>query len=484
MLKQIKTVSLTAAISFSLLTVGCKKELSNDGSGNYNRAKTAGFTNPTQSIPVNASGVIQDNFDGNSTDNIINLTANKVWLIDGISYVPGGKTLKIPAGTILSSGSFKDFITTIIDPNTGLPQTVAKSVRGVLVVVKSAKIDAEGTESQPIVFTSPNAPRNRAPGDFGGLFILSNSFTNKPATSVIEDLPIPPSGIDNTYGGTNVSANSGILKYVRIEYAGFKFINGNESHSLTLAAVGSGTILDHIQITYSGGDGYKIHGGTFNATYLISAGCEDDDFDFDFGYTGTIQYAIGLKAINSAHSTAGSPASADANGIESDNETISPFSATPRTLPVLKHFTILGTSSNNSVLKLGARFRRNSGFDIQNSVIAGFPIGVTNENSASGTFANNVLHAFSITGGAVTPGSNAASANTYLAFGTIGGLSPFYVDDNTAYNIGQLVPRSTSPALLASPANTPYAGAIQPGTAATGTWLKNWTLFNTQTKVY
>jgi hypothetical protein len=459
-----KNLGWTALVAMGLFT-SCEKELASEGSGNFHQAVAAGFTNPTQNIPVDENGIIQDNFDGNTTDNIIQLSSNKVWLIDGVSFVSKGKTLQIAAGTIISSGIAKPY-----KANDGS----VKNIRGVLVVVKGAKLDAQGTESLPIVFTSPNAPGNRKAGDFGGVILLGSAPTNQPVSTVIEGLPNPSKELDITYGGTNSTDNSGILRYVRIEYAGFELFKDNEINGLTLGGVGSGTTLDHIQVTYSADDSFEFFGGTVNASYLVAAGGDDDDFDFDFGYSGTVQYAVGLKAVNSTHSKSGGKS--DANGIESDNEKDFGLQNKPRTLAVLRNLTLLGINDNKSTeLKIGARFRRYSSFDLQNSIIAGFPTGVTNEESATGMYANNVLHAFNLGGGAVTPASTAASAIPFLALGT----SPFYEGDATSYNVDNLIPDKTSPA-----AGSPYKGAIDPATTAGNTWLKNWTEFNTKNKVY
>lgn len=471
MVKQLKNVGLVAIVAAAALTVSsCKKQTENDGSGNFNRSLSAGFSKPTQNIPVDANGVIQDNFDGNATDNIINLANSKVWLLDGVSYVQSGKTLKIEAGTVISSGAFKTY-TAIVD---GV--SVTKDIRGVLVVVKGAKLDAVGTEAAPIVFTSDKAIGSRAAGDFGGVILLGSANTNQPATTVIEGLPTPPSGVDITYGGTASTDNSGTLKYVRIEYAGFKLFQDNEINGLTLGGVGSGTTLEHIQVTYSADDSFEFFGGTVNAKWLVAAGGDDDDFDFDFGYSGSIQYAVGIKAVNSTHSTSGG--SSDANGIESDNNKLGD-GLTPRTNPVLKNFTILGTKTTNSALKMGNRWRRNSGLNIQNSIIAGFPTGIAFEGGASGTFSNNLVHAFT-SAGSVVPNSTDVNADDYLLLGD-GASSPFYIGDASTYVVNQLIPDASSPAV--SVGGT-YAGAIDPATTAGNTWLKNWTLFNTQNKAY
>lgn len=474
MVKQIKT-GVVAMVAIAALMTSCKKDFSNGGSGNFDRSKSAGFTNPTQSIPVDADGIIQDNFDGNPSDNIINLTSSKVWLIDGVSYVPSGKTLKIPAGTVLSAGVDKTY--TGVESGT----TVTKNIHGVLVVVKGAKIDAQGTESQPIVFTSPNAPGSRVAGDFGGIILLGSAPINQPTTTVIEGLPIPPAGVDITYGGSNSADNSGTMQYVRIEYPGFVLFANNEINGLTCGGVGSGTTLDHIQVTYSADDSFEFFGGTVNASYLVAAGGDDDDFDFDFGYNGTIQYAVGLKAINSTHSTSGG--ASDANGIESDNDKTG-TGALPRTKATLRNITLLGTNTNNSIIKLGARFRRNSSFDIQNSVIGGYPNGVSYENGASGTYSANILHAFTPvtsagTGFEITNDSS-SPANSYLQLGS-GSAGSFYAGPSAAnwstynYNVDLLIPAG-------SPVGS--NGAIAAGTAPGSTWLKNWTEFNAQRKAY
>ncbi|PYF75182.1 hypothetical protein [Pedobacter nutrimenti] len=470
MVKQLTKASLMAIVAAAAITVSSCKKDQNDGSGNFNRSLSAGFSNPTQNIPVDADGVIQDTFDGNPSDNIINLTSDKVWLLDGVSFVQSGKTLKIAAGTVISSGAFKSYTAT----EDGV--TVTKDIRGVLVIVKGAKIDAVGTESAPIVFTSDKAPGSRVAGDFGGVILLGKAPINQPYTTVIEGLPKPSAAVDITYGGTESTDNSGTLQYVRIEYAGFQLFKDNEINGLTLGGVGNGTTLEHIQVTYSADDSFEFFGGTVNAKWLVAAGGDDDDFDFDFGYSGTIQYAVGVKAVNSTHSTSGG--ASDANGIESDNNKAGD-GAIPRTNPVLKNLTILGTNVNNTALRAGNRWRRNSGLDIQNSIVAGFPSGVAYEGGASGTFSNNLVHAFTTTG-SVTPNSTAANANGYLRLGT-GTAASFYTSDAIGLNVNLLIPVTTSPA---NGIGGTYAGAIAPGTATGTTWLKNWTEFATQNKVY
>jgi hypothetical protein len=157
--------------------------------------------------------------------------------------------------------------------------------------------------------------------------MLGDAPTNKPSTTVVEGL----TGADYQYGGTNANHNAGILKYVRIEFAGYDLLapnSGNEINSLSLGGVGNGTTLDHIQISYGLDDSFEFFGGTVNATNLISFGAQDDNYDFDYGYTGTISCALALSDYNSQHSQSGNVS--DSNGIESDNNILN-VSATPFT---------------------------------------------------------------------------------------------------------------------------------------------------------
>ena len=177
-------------------------------------------------------------------------------------------------------------------------------------ITKGAKIDAVGTPGRPIVFTSPKAGGSRVAGDFGGVIILGNSTTNRATPPQIEGLPKYDAngvslGVDITYGGTVPADNSGNFKYVRIEYAGYKLAPDNEINGLTMGAVGSGTSIDHVQVSYGADDAFEFFGGTVSPSYLVALGNDDDDFDTDFGFSGSIQYAIGLKDPSSTHSTSG-----------------------------------------------------------------------------------------------------------------------------------------------------------------------------------
>lgn len=455
------TVTATFAIS------GCKKDSPSDAEGNFDRAATAGFSKPTQVIPTDATGKINED---------LFLTNDRVWLLDGIVYVTNNAVLEIEPGTVLSSGEFRQYSDQ--SGNT-------RDIRGVLVVTKGSQLIARGTQNQPIVFTSPNDPGNRKAGDFGGIILLGDSPTNKPTTQVIEGLPANPPA-DITYGGNDPADNSGVLEYVRIEFGGFKLFNDNEINGLTCGGVGSGTILRAIQVSFGADDAFEFFGGTVNAAYLIALGTDDDDFDFDFGYRGTITNGIALKSVfGSTHSKSSSdPNASDANGIESDNDAAG-STATPKTKAVLNNFTILGYDLNTTkpdTLKNGARFRRNTSLSVTNSIIAGFPLGVSFEStgttgSAAAEFSGNVVHGYNAVFSPNPPPSYASgtvifsgpNADKDIKLG--GPASPFY--QGASYVIDNLLPSSGSPST--------DKGAVRPFNV--DKW-RNWVGFYPKDTVY
>lgn len=305
------------------------------------------------------------------------ITSNTTWSgvieIDGIVHVTYGATLTIQPGTFIKGKPVLDY-----GPN------------GVLVITKSGKLNAVGTETQPIIFTSYNLldgdentlPR---PGDFGGVILLGDAPTNKSSTTRIEGL----SDSFCEYGGSNVSHNAGSMKYVRIEFAGYDFLgsnSGNEINGLTLGGVGTHTTLDHIQVSYSLDDSFEFFGGTVNATNLISFAPQDDNFDFENGYTGTISCGLALADYNSGHSYQNS-SSPDSNGIELDNDVMGSGNF-PMTHPVVNNLTIIGQNINrtnmySSFYENGIHIRRNGKLTLNNAVVTGYPAGIKAEGTGS-----------------------------------------------------------------------------------------------------
>lgn len=372
-------------------------------------------------------------------------TSDKVWQISGVVTVKSGATLTIQPGTFIKS--------TVNTPGTP---------NGVLVIQRGAKINATGTAASPIVFTSRNlldgnTSTKGAPGDFGGVILLGNAPANVSGRT-IEGLPTSP---DYTFGGTNSADNSGTMKYVRIEYGGFNLSTDNEVNGLTLGGVGSGTVLDYIQVSYGKDDGFEFFGGTVNPKHLIAFGSDDDQFDFDNGYRGTIQYAVAVADGNSTHSTSGG--TSDSNGIESDNNAPADdasFSLTPKTRPVLRNFSIVGTRTAAAATgvgyKYGVRNRRGAEIDMQASLITGFPSGFVFDGTApaSSVLTNNSVHGFTA---AITPAVSGNTVNTGATAQNYGMAQPWF-NVNPSVNF------------LASGTR----GAV---TSTSGNWLTGWTKF-------
>lgn len=407
--------------------------------------------------------VIQGNITTNRT-----LTADKKWTLKGYVYVTNGATLTIEPGTVIVGD---------VD------------VKAALCVERGGKLIAEGTVEKPIVFTSGKPAGSRAPGDWGGIVLLGKAKNNRSATPVIEG------GLDRPYGGNDDADNSGSLKYVRIEFAGIAAFAGSEINGLTLGSVGSGTTLENIQVSYGNDDGYEFFGGTVNAKRLITYACSDDDFDFDYGYTGKIQYGVVLKDPNTVDN------GDDNNGIECDNDG-SGTTATPNTRPNLSNFTFVGPNgaSSNTRHKYGNRFRRASQFSLRNSIIMGYNLGgFVMESDATATaykndvsaFRNNLVHAVAnpyigvsaiIDNAAVKAKAESEGCITYTDAADIKLTSPFNI------SAPDITPAAGSPALTGAD----FAGMDSffettgtfRGAVGSTNWMKDWTSFSPKNNEY
>ena len=268
------------------------------------------------------------------------LTSDKVWTLKGYVYVTDGAKL-------------------IIQPGTTIVSDVAE--KGALCIERGSQIIAEGTQSKPIVFTSGRPEGQRSPGDWGGIVILGRAKTNRSSEPTIEG------GIGRPYGGTNDSDNSGVMRYVRIEYAGIAAMPNSEINALTLGGVGNGTILENIQTIYANDDAFEFFGGTVNGKNLYAFATADDDFDFDFGYTGMITNGVAKRDPQFVDS-------GDAgNGVECDNDGTG-SAAQPYTHPKLFNMILVGPNTSSALANhnLGLRFRRSTQFTMKNSVVWGW----------------------------------------------------------------------------------------------------------------
>ena len=300
-------------------------------------------------------------------------TSDKVWEIDGVVRVKGA-LLTIQPGTYIKAKPAANNVAT-----------------GVLVITKTGSISALGTVSAPVVFTSyrlldNNAATAPVPGDFGGVILLGNAEVNTGVdTNIIEGLGDQANSQDFYYGGVGTGGNghnAGTIQYARIEYAGRKLPtqgnNGVEINGLTCGGVGSGTTLNHIQVSWGLDDAYEFFGGTVNASYLVAFSNDDDSFDFDWGYKGSITKAISIANKNSTHSTSTGPVP-DSNGIELDNNATGTtgMPATLITRPVITDLSIVGfkDSISAAALENGIHVRRLGQIALTRATTTGYGAG-------------------------------------------------------------------------------------------------------------
>jgi hypothetical protein len=305
------------------------------------------------------------------------LYAKDVNYLSGIVYIKNGATLKIEAGAKIQ-GKFSG------------------SDVGALVITRGAKINAQGTVEKPIVFTS--AATNPQSGDWGGIVICGKAPINTSFNST-KGLYEVEGGVNNATGdglaGSGDAAvpaaiandNSGVLSYVRIEYAGYAFQPDKEINSLTMACVGSGTKIDHVQVTYAKDDAFEWFGGTVNCKYLIAYKTQDDDFDTDNGFNGKVQFGIVMRDPNIADIST-------SEAFESDNDATGSAN-TPITSPVFSNFTVVGpkptaTSPFSSLYRAGAHIRRNTKISIFNTIFVGWPQGILFDNNGTVPVTSNL----------------------------------------------------------------------------------------------
>jgi hypothetical protein len=257
-------------------------------------------------------------------------------------------------------------------------------------ILRGSRIMAEGTAANPIVFTSQRAPGNRKPGDWGGLIIVGNAPINRTASPIYTEGPV---GAREDYSaGNTFNDNSGSLKYVRIEFAGYDVSNGSgqELNSLSSYAVGRGTRYEYVQSVSGLDDSFEFFGGAVDARYLVSYESGDDHFDWTEGYQGRIQYMIALQTTVIQPRPGTGTLSSDPRGFEGDGcENDKPgctYANTPYSSPVFANFTVIGpgtgvfaTTDGN-----GAVIRRGSAGTFVNGVIGRWPgVGISIRDAAS-----------------------------------------------------------------------------------------------------
>ena len=306
-----------------------------------------------------------DNFKGDvKPGETVTLDATKVYKLTGPVMVQDGGKLIIPAGTkIDASGGTSSYIT----------------------VMQGGQIFANGTATNPVVFTSSAA----TPGSWGGVVICGRAPMNKGASAGAE--------VGNAqYGGTNAADNSGSLTYVRIEYAGAIYTGDKEFNGLSLFAVGNGTKIDNVALVNGSDDGIEFFGGTVNVSNIVSVGNEDDAFDWTEGWNGTATNIYAKRRANGIGN----------RGIEADNNA-NDNNASPRSNPTIKNATFVGDASGESD---GMKLRVGTFATIDNVVLSKWATGINLEHDATVTYFNGAGKITNVKFDAVPKESSAKSS--------------------------------------------------------------------------
>ncbi len=294
----------------------------------------------------------------------ITLSNKKIYGLKGVVYVQDGGVLRIEPGTII------------------LGEVANVSA---ICVNRGGKIYANGTPQKPIVMTSGAAPGQRDRGDWGGLLIMGRAKTNLGEAQVEGGISDgPDKKINGWFGGNDDDDSSGVVRYVRIEFAGIAESPDNELNSLTLGSVGKRTVIEYVQCSYGGDDSFEWFGGNVNSKYLIAYNGIDDDFDGDNGFSGKVQFGLSVRFPEIADQS-------NSELFEFDNDSKS-SERQPFTTAVFSNITAIGPFKDlawelgkevNPKYLTAIQNRRNARLSVYNSLIIGWPRGVeiTNQNT-------------------------------------------------------------------------------------------------------
>jgi hypothetical protein len=386
------------------------------------------------------------------------LSADTVYFLTGVVTVEDGATLTIEPGTLILG-------------NAAVQPTA-------LIIKQGGMIDARGTADAPIVFTSSRPAGSRNRGDWGGVVINGFAQCNFP-----DQDDCIAEGFAAAYGGTVNDDNSGTMRYVRIEFAGYEVSLGNELNLLTMNGVGSGTTLEYIQVHQGLDDGFEWFGGTVDLKYGLVTGASDDSFDYSTGWQGRGQFWIALQDPNDAD-----------NGFEVDNNDPD-TNATPRTDPLIYNVTLVGKgpaggtageSTHGLLLRLG------TAGEIYNAIVMGFGtagLDIDSDDTEAQCVDDELVVANSIffeNAEYLDPDGDTHEATCAAQAGWTTLLtSDPELGDPYNWDAPNLQPAAGSPAADPGNAATPpatwftaadYIGAVDP--EATGTlWYEGWTTF-------
>lgn len=291
------------------------------------------YSAQTKFSVVNAVAPLTGNITSDTT-----LSNDNAYLLQGTVFVNSPATLTIEKGTV------------IFGENASV---------GTLVIAQGAKINALGTRASPIIMTSDQPIGQQVRGQWGGLIINGNASINVPGGVAIGE------GNTGNYGGglaPDDDDSSGILRYLRVEYAGHLFSSNNELNGIAFQGVGRGTTVDHIQVHYNADDGVEFFGGTVNVKHILLTSNRDDSLDWTEGWTGKVQFVVAQQVGDEAD-----------RGMEGDNNADN-NDYTPRAHPTIYNFTLIGDPDLIEGVEStqGMKIREGTSGTFRNFIVIGF----------------------------------------------------------------------------------------------------------------
>ena len=389
------------------------------------------------------------------------ITGNTTWVsanyyvLRGAVFIAGGATLTIQPGT------------TIVGE---------LATQGTLIVERDGRLIADGRADAPVVFTSDQPVGSRTRGDWGGLIINGRAPVNLPGGVGIGE------GDTGVYGGDDPNDDSGVLRYVRVEYAGIEFSPDNELNGIAFQGVGRGTVVDYVQVKHNKDDGVEFFGGTVDVKHVLLTAIGDDSMDWTFGWIGRGQYVVAQQSGDDAD-----------NGIEGDNNGNN-NDLLPRSNPTLYNITFIGDPDTDEGNESddGFEIREGTAATIRNFIVMGFKENGIDYSNTS-TVAQAAAGTLTLSHGIVFNNGSLAGANfdsdsrRFLPqVSTIREADPGLIDP---YNLDNPNFRPSSVATLAggqlAPATPPndgffevttFIGALSPDPALD--WTHGWTNFD------
>jgi hypothetical protein len=413
--------------------------------------------------------------------------------LNTIVYVQSNAVLVIEPGTVVKGGTNAANLVS----KTGIPNLVSA-----LWVTRGGKLYATGTVAKPIIFTMEgddvNDPNDIPPtmtGKWGGIVMMGQATINS-AQYGPGDVATPvydryegvtdngPNG-EHLFGGTNDLDSSGALRYVSIRHTGNQFATDKELNALTMGGIGSGTVIEYVEVFAGSDDGFEWWGGVCNSKYLVAAFMEDDDFDTDQGYRGTNQFWFGIKSPWSV-------ASADCRGIESDGD-IAPVPSAAQNGPhgdrlpwstwTVHNATLIGrgASVTASDRRVAWNTRDESAGSMYNSVVAAWDRGIKLDTDGRHFYVTNVQadvknNVWQVNTSGDTTGSDflftdVLRSNSVVSAG-LGSIS--YTNDSVLNPRPQPGSAALTNVLAGAPVTTSYRGAFKPNDS----WADGWSFIS------